>query len=107
MAKELRLELKDEKGNINTFIQKSIPMRKLFDWMEIEKAIEEGEIKQGLDVIVKKVEFVAGLFDDERVTPEALLDGLDARDFQEAIQQKIWAVLGVEPDPKKEEAAEK
>lgn len=31
MAKELRLELKDEKGNINTFIQKSIPMRKLFE----------------------------------------------------------------------------
>lgn len=107
MAKELRLELKDEKGNINTFIQKSIPMRKLFEWMEIEKAIEEGEIKQGLDVIVKKVEFVAGLFDDERVTPEALLDGLDARDFQEAIQQKIWVVLGIDLDPKKEEAAEK
>ncbi|MFV8805903.1 phage tail assembly chaperone G [Aerococcus urinaeequi] len=107
MKKELRLELKDKKGNINTFIQKDIPMRKLFEWMEIEKAIEEGEIKQGLDVIVKKVEFVAGLFDDERVTPEALLDGLDARDFQEAIQQKIWVVLGIDLDPKKEETAEK
>lgn len=107
MAKEIRLDLKDEKGNTNTFIQKEIPMRKLFEWMEIEKAIEEGEIKQGLDVIVKKVEFVAGLFDDERVTPEALLDGLDARDFQEAIQQKIWVVLGIDLDPKKEETAEK
>ena len=82
-------------------------MRKLFEWMEIEKAIEEGEIKPGLEVMVKKVEFVADLFDDERVTPEALLDGLDARDFQEAIQQKIWVVLGIDLDPKKEETAEK
>lgn len=91
---EIRLEIKDKDGNINTYIKDSIPMKKMIEWYKIEEAIDNGELKEGIEVINKKIEFVASVFDDERVTPEAILEGVDSRLFQESIQGIIYQVLG-------------
>ncbi|MCZ0717829.1 phage tail assembly chaperone G [Aerococcus kribbianus] len=98
--KELRLELKNEDGQVDTFVQDFIPMKRLLEWYENQSLIEEGEIKPGVDVIVKKIEFVASLFDDERVTPERILSGLDSRQFEEKIHGLINQVVLGETDPK-------
>lgn len=94
--KEIRLELKNEDGQVDTFIQKHVPLKKMIEWFEIEEKIESGDIKPGAQVISKKVEYVADLFDDERVTFESICNGLDSREFEDSIQNNIMRVLKVD-----------
>ena len=75
----------------------------MLEWYEIEDAIEKEEIKVGIDVIRKKIEFVAGLFDDKRVTYDAIINGLDAREFNDSIQMLIFSAMGHDTSDDKDE----
>lgn len=99
--KEIRLELKNEKGQTDTFIQKDIPMQKLIDAVEMQDDFEQQKIKTNVEGVLRKIEFVADCFEDERVTAEALLKGLDARQFEKVIEGIINIVMGVDPESKK------
>ncbi|MDD7757824.1 MAG: hypothetical protein PT939_00060 [Aerococcus suis] len=100
--KELRLELMNKDGQVDTFIQKFVPMKRLLDWYEYQAKVESGEIKPGVDIIQKKIEFVADLFDDNRVTAQSILEGLDARTFEENIHGLINQVVIGDTDTSEE-----
>lgn len=94
--KKIRIELTDKDGKTNIYEQKNIPLKKMLEWYQIEDAIQKGEIKPGIEILEQKIKFVADLFDDERVTYEAILEGLDAREFEQSIQQLILKAMGIE-----------
>lgn len=101
--KEIRLELKNEKGQTDTFIQKNIPMQKLIEAVELQDDFEQRKIKTNVEGVLRKIGFVAGCFEDERVTTEAILQGLDARQFEEVIEGVINIVMGIDTESKKSE----
>lgn len=101
--KEIRLELKNEKGQTDTFIQKNIPMQKLIEAVELQDDFEQRKIKTNVDGVLRKIDFVASCFEDERVTTEAILKGLDARQFEEVIEGVINIVMGIDTESKKSE----
>lgn len=99
--KEIRLKLVNEKGQTDTFTEDRIPMQKLIDCLELQDAFEKNEIETNVDGVMKKIEFVASCFRDERVTAKAILKGLDAREFEDEIENIINVVLGVDEETKK------
>lgn len=101
--KEIRLELKNEKGQTDTFIQKNIPMQKLIEAVELQDDFEQRKIKTNVEGVLRKIDFVAGCFEDKRVTTEAILKGLDARQFEEVIEGVINIVMGIDAESKKSE----
>lgn len=101
--KELRINLMDEKGQKNTFVEENVPMQKLIDCLALQDSFEKKKIKSNVEGATRKIEFVASCFKDERVTPEAILKGLDARKFEEVIEGIINQVLGIDPESKKSE----
>lgn len=101
--KEIRLELKNEEGQTDTFIQKDIPMQKLVDAVELQDQFEQRKITSNVEGVKKKIEFVASCFKDDRVTAEAILKGLDAREFENVIEGIINIVMGIDPESKKSE----
>lgn len=101
--KEIRLELKNDQGQTDTFIQKDIPMQKLVDAVDLQDQFEQGKISSNVEGITKRIELVASFFTDDRVTPEAILKGTDAREFKEVIENTINIVMGIDPETKKSE----
>lgn len=101
--KEIRLELTNDKGQKDTFIQDRIPMQKLLDAVALQDDFEQKRIKSNVEGVQRKIEFVSGCFDDDRVTAEAILKGLDARMFETKINGIINVVMGIDPESKKSE----
>lgn len=99
--KELRIDLKNENGETDTFIENEIPMQKLIDCLKLQDQFMQKTIKTNVDGVMKKIEFVASCFKDSRVTAKAILKGLDARQFEEVIEGIIAQVLGQDPESKK------
>lgn len=104
MPKPLELTLIDSEGNKNHFKQERVPMRKMIEALQLQDEFEMGLIQTNVDGVTKKLEFVAGCFDDSRVTAESIIDGLDAREFKSKIQNIISNVMGMDDaDPKEQE----
>lgn len=100
--KELRIELIDKDGNTNTYIEKDVRTKKIIEALEIMDDINQGKVKTNVEVVIRKIEFVAGCFEDNRVTAEAILDGLPFYEFETTIQGIIDTILGVDEEVKKE-----
>ena len=109
---EIRLDLMIN-GTKKTFTQDFIPLRKALEYTEQEAKLWKKD-KQGNDIqpseqeLTKfRAEFVAGLFDDNDLTGDVILDGLDASQKDIFVDIIIYRVLGyekpseVEIDPKK------
>lgn len=94
---ELRLDLMVN-GNKKTFIQDRVPLRKAIEYTEkqaelFEKNSENGEIT--LPLLKRfKVDYVASLFDDEDVTGDLILDGLDTLEDKLIDDILLYRVLG-------------
>lgn len=101
--KDLRIDLKNSKGETNTFIETDVPMQKLIDCLTLQDEFENKKIKTNVEGVTKKIEFVASCFKDKRVSAEAIIKGLDARQFEEVIEGIISQVLGQDPEAKKSE----
>ncbi|MGM0122739.1 hypothetical protein IGI37_000105 [Enterococcus sp. AZ194] len=97
---EARLDLMI-KGKKKTFVQDHIPYRKALDYTKGESELW-GKDKFGTEIQPKqfeldeyRVRFVASIFDDEDVTVDAILDGLDASEAPKKISDIImYRVLG-------------
>lgn len=100
--KEIRLELLDEDENKNTFIQKNIRTKKIIEALQLMDDFAAGRIKTNVEGATRKIELVASCFDDKRVTPEAILEGLPIDQFEEKVEGIINILLGVDEDIKKE-----
>lgn len=101
--KEIRIELLDKDGNKNTYIQKDIRTKKIIEALELMDDFQRKKIKTNVEGATRKIELVAGCFDDPRVTPEAILEGLPIQDFESTVEGIINVLLGVDADIKKEQ----
>ncbi|ETC90804.1 hypothetical protein T481_16250 [Enterococcus faecalis PF3] len=92
MERKIELTLRIN-GEEKTFTQDFVPFSKRSDYIRLEKEVEEAAKKQGKepspeDYLDMQIQFVADLFDDKKVTKEAITDGLDSLDVD-----KIWQII--------------
>lgn len=83
----IKLRIRDSKGDYQEYFQDFVPYSKRLDFIRKERELEArtdakgNPIKTTLDEYLElQAEFVAGLFDDKRVTKKAIMDGIDTAD---------------------------
>lgn len=96
---EIRLDLK-VKGTTKTFTQDFVPYRKALEYTEEEAKLWK-EDSEGKDIeptqaelSIFRADFVAGLFDDEDLTGDVILDGIDAEEHEKIMDIILYRVLG-------------
>lgn len=77
--------------------EKFVPFRKHIEMLEMNAEVVEGNTTD-LEWKLKKTEFIASLFSDERVTKESVLDGLSADNADEVMEMIIAEMLGYDPN---------
>lgn len=92
-----------EKGGDVTYKQNHITGQKFLDFWDIQEKIEKGDLSTS-EIISLRVEFIAGLFPDEKLTAEQVLRGLDPWELNATISRINGVVLGNDEgtDEKKE-----
>ncbi|MCG3096714.1 hypothetical protein L8T26_05105 [Lactococcus petauri] len=89
-----------EKGGDVTYKQNHVSGQKYLDFWELQEKIEAGNLTT-VEIITLRLEFVAGLFSDDKLTPEQVLRGLDPWELDETINRLNSIVLGVDQDTEK------
>ncbi|MGM0260414.1 phage tail assembly chaperone G [Enterococcus sp. AZ102] len=98
---EIRLDLV-VKGKKKVFTQDFVPYKKALDYTEQEAEFfqdENGEAKKEvnqIELMQFRADFVASLFNDDELTGEVLLNGLDAKDKDKLMDIIYYRVLGYE-----------
>ena len=100
MAK-LSITLFDKNGDVVTYTQDKVPGKRVLDFWELQEKYSNPDYtpKQNL---LDRLEFVASLFDAKAVTADAILNGLNAWELEETVDNLILTAVGVhrEDDPK-------
>lgn len=89
-----------EKGGDVTYKQNHVSGQKYLDFWELQEKIEAGNLTT-VEIITSRLEFIAGLFSDDKLTPEQVLKGLDPWELDETINRLNNIVLGVDQDAEK------
>lgn len=92
-----------EKGGDVTYRQNHITGQKYLDFWSLQEKIEK-ESLDNAEVIALRIDYIASLFPDEKLTAEQVLRGLDPWELDKTISRLIGVVLGndEETDAKKE-----
>lgn len=100
MAK-LSITLFDENGDKVTYKQDSVPGKRVLDFWELQEKYTNPDYTPK-ENLLDRVEFVASLFDAKAVTSDAILNGLNAWELEETVDNLILTAVGVrhEDDPK-------
>lgn len=94
----IKLRIRDSKGDFQEYFQDFVPYSKRLDFIRKERELENRKDDEGktitttLDEYLElQAEFVAGLFDDKRVTKKAIMDGVDTTDdtLSEIIKYRV------------------
>lgn len=106
---EIKLSLRDpETGKFKEHVQTFIPLRKKVEYIQKEKALGEkydDDIPQE-ELDDMRYQFIADLFDDEKVTKEYILDGLVASEEHVVLDIILEHVLSVDTSERKKQRAE-
>lgn len=97
-VKEIKLEFLNENGETVVYKENFIPARKVREALEIFSLMEKGDLSE-LEVLDKMLLYVCGLFKNEKVTENAILDGMASWDLMDTLQGIMSDVMGSE-DPK-------
>ena len=100
MAK-LEITLHEKDGDV-TYKQNHITGQKFLDFWELQEKIEKGNLTTA-DIIALRVEFIAGLFPNDKLTAEQVLQGLDPWELNKTIQHLSDVILGNEESDEKKE----
>lgn len=93
---EIRLDLKIN-GKKKTFTQDFVPYSKALEYTESEAKLLAKEEKLGINELsLFRAKFVASLFDDEELTGELIIDGLDTENVKAIMDIIMYRVLGYE-----------
>lgn len=96
MERQIKLSLRMPNNKYQDFTQDFVPFSKRQDYIRKEADLEKkfkGEVPES-EYIKLQTEFVANLFEDERVTPELLNNGLDTLDRDKIFEIIRYRVLG-------------
>lgn len=100
---KLRLELKKKNGDVVVYEQDKVPASRVLDFWELQAKLEAGDTSYTpKDYLVDRIDFCASLFSAKAVTQKAILEGLNAWELEETIDNIILTAMGVkkEADPK-------
>ncbi|WMX71748.1 phage tail assembly chaperone G [Lactococcus cremoris] len=100
MAK-LEIILHEKDGDV-TYKQNHITGQKFLDFWELQEKIEKGNLTN-VEIITLRVEFIAGLFPNDKLTAEQVLRGLDPWELNNTIQRLDSVILGNEESDEKKE----
>lgn len=101
----LKIQLRNPKtGQIETFTETFVSAKALRKVLEFGMKVEKGEMNE-LEQLDELVAIVAGLFRDERVNFDSILEGIEANKIGEVLNGIITQVIGGEA--KKKEQIEK
>lgn len=91
----IKLELVMSDGKTKKFLCDFVPQSKRLEYIRKEMALQaEKEEPSQNDYDEIQAEFVASLFDEEEVTKDAILNGMDAQDFPKIYDIIRYRVLG-------------
>ncbi|WP_426807610.1 phage tail assembly chaperone G [Streptococcus anginosus] len=100
---KLRLELKKKNGDVVVYEQDKVPASRVLDFWNIQEKLEAGDTSYTpKDYLLDRIDFCASLFSAKAVTQKAILEGLNAWELEETIDDIILTAVGVkkEADPK-------
>ena len=100
MAK-LEITLHEKDGDV-TYKQNHITGQKFLDFWELQEKIEKGNLTTA-EIIALRVEFIAGLFPNDKLTAEQVLQGLDPWELSNTINRLNNIILGNEESDEKKE----
>lgn len=89
----IKLELVMADGKTKKFLCDFVPQSKRLEYIRKEMALQAEE-PSNADYDEMQAEFVASLFDEEEVTKDAILNGMDAQDFPKIYEIIRYRVLG-------------
>ncbi|MDT2782924.1 hypothetical protein P7H41_13320 [Vagococcus fluvialis] len=104
----IKLSLRNNEGKVKEYFCDFVPQSKKIDYIRKEAELEkqnEGKETEIHDYDELQAEFVAGLFESDEVTKEAILNGLDSHDFKQVYDIVRYRVLGFSRE--EDEAAKK
>ena len=93
----LRIELQNEAGETIVYRQNKVMGRKVREALEIQKLVKQEDLEV-LDQLDLMVGFVAGLFDEPKVTEDAIWYGIDSDKILDVVQGIVGDVMGTEDD---------
>lgn len=101
MAK-LELTLYGKKGFQKTVTEDYVSGQKLLDYLKLLEEVQQSESITPIEFLEKKIEFVAGLFTSEKVTPVDILKGVRSWELVEVIDGLLNRAMGAKEsdDPK-------
>lgn len=104
---KLKLTLRDKNDDKVTYEQDKVPARKVLEFWDLQAKLESGEAYSPKDYLMDRIEFCASLFSAKKVTAKTILDGLNAWELEETVDDIILTAIGVrkEEDPKLQELA--
>ena len=108
--REIKLSLKNKKGEVKEYFCDFVPQSKKIDYIRKEAELEQKNKESEKETSIEEydelqAEFVAGLFESDEVTKEAILNGLDSHDFKQVYDIVRYRVLGFSRE--EDEAAKK
>lgn len=108
--REIKLSLKNKKGEVKEYFCDFVPQSKKIDYIRKEAELEQKNKELEKETSIEEydelqAEFVAGLFESDEVTKEAILNGLDSHDFKQVYDIVRYRVLGFSRE--EDEAAKK
>lgn len=104
----IKLSLRNSDGKVKEYFCDFVPQSKKIEYIRKEAELEkqnEGKETEIHDYDELQAEFVAGLFESDEVTKEAILNGLDSHDFKQVYDIVRYRVLGFSRE--EDEAAKK
>lgn len=96
MDRVIKLSLRMPNNKFREFTQDFVPFSKRQEYIRLEAELEKkfkNEVPEE-EYIKMQSQFVADLFDDEQVTQELILDGLDTLDRTKIFEIIRYRVLG-------------
>lgn len=99
MERKIELELRMPDNRFQTFAQEFIPFQKRYDYIRLEKELEEQAAKderlvEEIEYDQLQIQFVADLFESKEVTKDLILNGLDTSDRHKIYEIIRYRVLG-------------
>lgn len=95
MAKEITIQILNEKGNKQTFKQNFIPASKVIRALDL---IEQNNSERPMrDVIEERLNFIVEVLGNPKITEDTLLNGINGIDLMETLFNFICDVAGVDP----------
>lgn len=106
----IKLSLRNSDGKVKEHFCDFVPQSKKIDYIRKEAELEQKNKDSEKETSIEEydelqAEFVAGLFESDEVTKEAILNGLDSHDFKQVYDIVRYRVLGFSRE--EDEAAKK